>query len=82
MFAILNPFLEAGRAYAAQHPDMTEWEQQMFDEDQLEFQNVLAESTAKVDASFCANNGTLRQVVGEAVQALEDAFRVFDDTLF
>lgn len=61
---------------------MGDVDRQIFDEDQLDFHNVLTQATVNVEAAFAANNGTLRAVVNNAIKDLEDAFAVFEQLIF
>ncbi len=60
---------------------MGEWERLIFEEDQLAFHTVLGQVTVGVEAAFVTNNGTLRGVVGEAINDIKSALDTFENSL-
>lgn len=79
---IQKQFLRLADEHAAAHPNMEEWELVIFEEDQLDFYEVVSQATVNVEAAFVANRGTLRDVVNDSIQSIVDALRTFEDALF
>lgn len=64
------------------NPDLEEWELVQFVQDQSDYYKVLNEVDRNVEAAFMSKRVKMRHVVDDAIIALEDALRMFDDSLF
>lgn len=78
---IHNRYLQAEAAFIRDNPELEEWERAQFQKDQNEYYKVLNKVDGNVEAAFSRKIG-MRHVVDDAIITLEDARRVFDDSLF